>query len=152
MKTYGGSGYIDHVFLISVVVRCEWWASRPGRFTSGEIGPWYPLARTTTRRREKPCPWRDSNSDSSAFQLAASRYPGSILCTRTLLILIRDIAKLTYHRTVIEIRYSVVIKNLNTCVSGVFTKWHKKLESLSSCIFITLLVLPGLWLTENNLS
>jgi hypothetical protein len=39
MRTYGGVGYIDHVFLTSALVGCEWSASRPGRFTPGEKAP-----------------------------------------------------------------------------------------------------------------
>jgi hypothetical protein len=47
MKTYGGVDVQTHVFLISALVRSEWSASRPGRFTTGKtalgthwIGGW----------------------------------------------------------------------------------------------------------------
>jgi hypothetical protein len=38
VRTYGGDVYM-HEFLISVLVGGEWSASRPGRFTPGEISP-----------------------------------------------------------------------------------------------------------------
>jgi hypothetical protein len=37
MKTYGGVDVQIHVFLISALARGEWTASRPGRFTPGEM-------------------------------------------------------------------------------------------------------------------
>jgi hypothetical protein len=39
MKTYGGVDVLIHIFLTSALVRGEWSASRPGRFTPGEIAP-----------------------------------------------------------------------------------------------------------------
>jgi hypothetical protein len=39
MKTYGGVDVYTHVFLTSALVRGEWAASRPGRFTPGERAP-----------------------------------------------------------------------------------------------------------------
>jgi hypothetical protein len=39
MKAYGGVDVQVHIFLTSVLVGGEWSASRPGRFTPGEIAP-----------------------------------------------------------------------------------------------------------------
>jgi hypothetical protein len=39
MKTYGGVDVYIHIFLTSALVRGEWSASHPGRFTSGERAP-----------------------------------------------------------------------------------------------------------------
>jgi hypothetical protein len=39
MKAYGGVDVYSHIFLISALVRGEWWTSRLGRFTPGEIAP-----------------------------------------------------------------------------------------------------------------
>jgi hypothetical protein len=39
MKSYPGSGGITPAFLTSILLRVEWSASRPGRFTSGERTP-----------------------------------------------------------------------------------------------------------------
>jgi hypothetical protein len=39
MKTYGGVDVQIHIFLTSALVRGEWTASRPGRFTPGERAP-----------------------------------------------------------------------------------------------------------------
>jgi hypothetical protein len=39
MKVYGGVDVETHVFLMSALVGGEWSASRPGRFTPGEIAP-----------------------------------------------------------------------------------------------------------------
>jgi hypothetical protein len=39
MRTYGGVDAQIHVFLTSALVRGEWPASRPGRFTPGERVP-----------------------------------------------------------------------------------------------------------------
>jgi hypothetical protein len=81
MKAYGGSGCIDPRILD--LGTSEWSASRPGCFTPRGKSPWYPLDRRldgppepvwTTRRGEKSCPYRDSNSDPSAVQPAASLY------------------------------------------------------------------------------
>jgi hypothetical protein len=39
MKAYGGVYVQTHVFLTSALVRGEWSASRPDRFTPGERAP-----------------------------------------------------------------------------------------------------------------
>jgi hypothetical protein len=39
MKAYVGVEVQIHIFLVSVLVGGEWWASRPGRFTPGERAP-----------------------------------------------------------------------------------------------------------------
>jgi hypothetical protein len=39
MKKYGGVDVLTHVFLTSAIIRGEWSASRPGRFTHGERAP-----------------------------------------------------------------------------------------------------------------
>jgi hypothetical protein len=39
MKAYRGVNVQTHVFLTSALVGGEWSASRPGRFTPGEIAP-----------------------------------------------------------------------------------------------------------------
>jgi hypothetical protein len=39
MKAYGGVDVYIQIFLTSALVGGEWSASRPGRFTSGEIAP-----------------------------------------------------------------------------------------------------------------
>jgi hypothetical protein len=45
MKTYGGVDVQIHTFLTSTLVRGEWSASCPGRFTPRERANWYPLVR-----------------------------------------------------------------------------------------------------------
>jgi hypothetical protein len=39
MNAYGGVDVYIHIFLTSALARVEWSASRPGRFTPGEIAP-----------------------------------------------------------------------------------------------------------------
>jgi hypothetical protein len=39
MKAYGGVYVQIHIFLTSALVGGEWSASRPGRFTPGEVTP-----------------------------------------------------------------------------------------------------------------
>jgi hypothetical protein len=39
MKAYGGVDVQIHIFLISALIRGEWSASRPDRFTPGERAP-----------------------------------------------------------------------------------------------------------------
>jgi hypothetical protein len=82
MKTYGGVDIWIHVFLTSALVVCEWSDSRFGRFTPGERAP-VPIGWEfgcasepvwTTWRRERCCPYRDSNTDPSTVQPVASRY------------------------------------------------------------------------------
>jgi hypothetical protein len=64
------------------LVRGEWWAARPGRFTHGErapgthrVGGWVdPEPVWMTWRRENSWPYRKLNSDPSVVQPVASRY------------------------------------------------------------------------------
>jgi hypothetical protein len=39
MKAYAGVDVYIHIFLTSALDRCEWSASRPGRFTPGKELP-----------------------------------------------------------------------------------------------------------------
>jgi hypothetical protein len=51
-----GTGGITPPFLTSALDGGEWSASRPGRFTPGEIAPWWaPVSVWTLWRREKSC-------------------------------------------------------------------------------------------------
>jgi hypothetical protein len=69
-------------FLTSELVGGEWPASSFGLLTPGEkvpdthwIGGWVDLRICLDDvERKESCPYRDSNSDLSAFQLVASRY------------------------------------------------------------------------------
>jgi hypothetical protein len=68
-----------HVFFTSALVGGDWSASRPGRFTLGEIAPgthWIGgCVNTSTKwRSENFCLYRDSNSDPLVLQPVASRY------------------------------------------------------------------------------
>jgi hypothetical protein len=83
MKAYVGDDVQIHIFLTSALIGAEWLASRSGRFILGErasgshwirrwVGPKIDLE--DTERRENSCPYRDSHSDPSVFQLVASRY------------------------------------------------------------------------------
>jgi hypothetical protein len=67
MKAYGGMDVLIHVFFTSALVRGEWSASQPSRFTPGErvpgtywTGSW--VGPRTAWRGEISCPYRNSNS------------------------------------------------------------------------------------------
>jgi hypothetical protein len=69
-----------HIFLTSKLFGSEWSASRSGHSTLGEralgthwIGGWAPEPFWTTWRRERFCPYRDSNSDPSVLHPIATR-------------------------------------------------------------------------------
>jgi hypothetical protein len=71
--------WMYHIFLTSALPEGEWSASCTSRFTPGERahwigGRWTPEPIWTTWRRENSWPDRDSNSDPSVVQPAASRY------------------------------------------------------------------------------
>jgi hypothetical protein len=82
MKTYGGVEVLIALFLTSALVRAEWSASRPSRFTPAERAPgihwragWVsPSTDLDDVERRKSCLYRYSNSDPSAVQPVASRY------------------------------------------------------------------------------
>jgi hypothetical protein len=89
MKAYGGVDVWIHTFLTSAIAGGEWLASRPCRFTPGEITP-VPLDRRlgeapepdrTTWGRENCWHYRDSNSDPSVFQPLAHPAPQYISVT-----------------------------------------------------------------------
>jgi hypothetical protein len=82
MKAYGGIDIEVHISLTSALVGGKWSASRPGRFTPRERAPgthwiagWVdPRAGLDDWRSKNSWPHRDSNSDPSVVQPAASRY------------------------------------------------------------------------------
>jgi hypothetical protein len=82
IKAYGGVEVLIHVFLSSALVRGEWSASLPGRFTPKErppgthwIGGWVgPRTGLDDVGKRKFLPLPDSNSDPSGIQPVASRY------------------------------------------------------------------------------
>jgi hypothetical protein len=79
MKEYMGVVLQIHIFLTSAIVRGEWSASRPGRFTPGTHwrGGWVGLrAGLDDVEKRNSWPYRDSNSDPSVVKPVASRYTG----------------------------------------------------------------------------
>jgi hypothetical protein len=53
MKVYGGVDVEIHIFLTSALVRREWSASRPGRFTPWPKSARYPLDRRLVEPRSR---------------------------------------------------------------------------------------------------
>jgi hypothetical protein len=75
MKAYGGIDVQIHTFLTSALVGGKWSASRSDYLTPQQRAPvthWIEPV-WTTWRGENFYPYRDSNSDPSAVQPAASR-------------------------------------------------------------------------------
>jgi hypothetical protein len=85
MKVYGGMVVYIRISLTSALVGGEWSASPPRCFTPGEIAPrthwigdWVgPRAGLDDVEKRKFLTIMDSNSDPSAVQPVANRYPAS---------------------------------------------------------------------------
>jgi hypothetical protein len=113
MKAYGGVDVQIHVFLTSALDGGEWSASSPWRFTCGEKPPvptgqeagWGPEQVWTKWRGEKPCPYRDSNSDPQfhAIKLGANwRQVASFVLVSPRSLTVTLVGTRLIHRTVLE--------------------------------------------------
>jgi hypothetical protein len=87
IETYGRVDVYIHIFLTSALIGCEWSASRPGRFTTGESAlgnivlkaGWAPEWVWTKWRRENLVPAGSHVAVTSAVQPVASRHTDCII-------------------------------------------------------------------------